>query len=142
MSVSDTGSHETTNTLHRVASGSGVLLGAFLLLGGFGHLFGVRAPLAETVSPSDQSLFALLLPTVVLIGAGLTNIGLCRSLWRGHEGALNGALLVNALTMVYVASLLPRDVPGHPIGTFLALAACHVVLLGSIRLGLAWPLED
>lgn len=128
-----------SNSLYRVAAGGGVVLGVFLLLGGFGHLQAVRPALEQAGSTSDASAFALLLPALMLLTTGLIDIALCRALWRGSAWSLNLALLSNTLATTYLMYLLAQGVPGHPIGLFLALVASFVLLLGVIRLGLVWP---
>ncbi|MEM9305370.1 MAG: hypothetical protein AAGE01_24895 [Pseudomonadota bacterium] len=139
MSVSDTATPEAKNSLPRVASGAGVFVGIFLLLGGLGHLSGVQAALERAAATPDESTFILILPALLLISAGAINLGLCIPLWRGLGWSINSALIANVLTTAYVAYLLSAGVPDHPIGTFLAILASFVVLLGALRAGLVWP---
>lgn len=140
--VSDPETQPARNSLHRLASGGGVLLGVFLLTGAFGHFVAVWPAFNAGVIASDNSRVALLLPGLMLAATGLLNIGLCRALWTGTMWSLQLALLFNGVTAVYLAYLLIHGVPDHPIGLFLALVSSYVLVLGAIRVGLVWPAMD
>lgn len=134
MSDSKLMTRVSPNSLHRLASVGGALLGLFLLAGAFGHFTAVWPAIA-----SDNNRFTLLLPGLMLTTTGLLNIALCRLLWVGTTWSLNLALVVNVCTAMYLAYLLGQVVPDHPIGIFLAMVSSYVVLLAAIRAGLVWP---
>ena len=126
------------NSLYKLASVSGVLLGAFLLAGAYGHFAAVWPEVNDGIGSARR--IALLFPGTVLLVTGLANIGSCMALWTGKRWPLLPGLALNALAMVYLGYLLYQDVaPDHPIGIFLALVASYVLLLGAITAGLTWP---
>ncbi len=128
----------TRNSLHSLASVFGVLLGAFLLAGAYGHFEAVW-PIVDGGAEPERRV-ALLLPGAVLLFTGLLNIGLCRALWTGAGWALLLALAANSLAVLYLGFLLYQSVvPDHPIGTFLALVSSFVLILAALRAGLTWP---
>ncbi|MEM9386554.1 MAG: hypothetical protein AAGA68_15965 [Pseudomonadota bacterium] len=141
MSVSDAarGAQDEDNALYRLAAGLGLLLGLFLLLGAYGHFEAVLADRAHRERLSVAAWLALAVPGLILSGAGSINIGVCAALWSGVSWALNLALLGCAGAVAYLAYVMTTDLPGHPVGAFLALVASHTVLLGAIRVGLVWP---
>lgn len=126
------------NSLYNVASVGGVLLGAFLLAGAYGHFAAVWPTVVEATAAGRR--VALLFPGTVLLVTGLINIALCMALWKGKRRPLPLALVLNTLVMVYLGYLLYRNVaPDHPIGVFLALVTSYVLLLSAIKAGLTWP---
>ncbi len=126
------------NSLYSLASVGGVLLGAFLLAGAYGHFEAVWPIVGGDREPERR--VALMLPGAVLLFTGLLNIGLCRALWIGAGWSLQLALAGNSLTAIYLGLLLYRSVvPDHPIGVFLALVSSFVLILAAIRVGLTWP---
>ncbi len=140
--VFDPGTQPARNSLHRLASAGGVMLGVFLLAGASGHFVAVWPAFKDAMIASDNSRVAPLLPGLILAATGLTNIGLCKALWSGTRWSLQLALLFNGGTAMYLAYLLSLGVPGHPIGVFLALVSSYFVVLGAIRVGLVWPAVD
>jgi hypothetical protein len=142
MSVSDQARIAPHNSLHRIAAASGVLVGVFLLLGGYGHLVGVREALEAAIETPGESAFTLVLPGLLLIGTGLVDLGICRALWWGARWPVTLGLIANVIATLYVAFLLAEGLPNHPVGFFLALLSSHVVLLGAIRAGLVWPAQN
>lgn len=136
MSVSDDARHP--NLLYRVAAISGAILATFLLLGAWGHFMAIWPRLTGPDAVSVDRL-TLVLPGAVLLLAGVGNTGTLYGLWRRGRTSLHVALVINGAAATYIAYLLARGVPDHPIGFFLALVAGHLVVLGSIRVGLRWP---
>lgn len=126
------------NALYNLAAGGAVLLGAFLTLGAYGHFAAVWAQMMGE-DTALQRRFLLMLPGAMLAGTAVLNILLSKPLWQARGYALTVTLAGNLLTTVYLIYLLIRSVPGHPIGTFLALEMSYVILLAGIRAGLAWP---
>ena len=138
MSDSSSQHKPARNSLYSLASVGGVLLGAFLLAGAYGHFEAVW-PMIDSGADSKRRI-ALLLPGTVLLVTGLVNVGLCWTLWIGRHWSLHLALALNSLATIYIGYLLYRGVvPDHPIGIFLALVSSYVLLLGAIRAGLTWP---
>ncbi|MEO0424275.1 MAG: hypothetical protein AAF184_18190 [Pseudomonadota bacterium] len=127
------------NALYRVAAGLGGLLGVFLLMGAYGHVEATAASPERSVPALSADWFALMLPALVLAAAGVTNVGVCMALWRGADWALQLALLATLSAVFYLIYLMTTDLPEHPVGLFLALVVCHLVLLAGIRAGLVWP---
>ncbi len=122
------------NSLHTLCAVGAVLVGTFLLMGAYGHL--------EAVLPIEgDGAFALVLPGLILASGGLVNLALCKWLWDGSERALSGALVINALALVYLLYLLAIGVPGHPVAMFTGIVACYWALLLATRLGLVWPAD-
>ncbi|MEO1575501.1 MAG: hypothetical protein AAFU65_11145 [Pseudomonadota bacterium] len=126
------------NRLYRVAAVSGALLATFLLLGASGHFAAIWSRL---VGPEAASMdrFALILPGAVLLLSGFANLATLYGLWRSGRTSLILALAVNVAAAGYFTYLLTRGVPDHPIGSFLAFAAGHTVVLASLCAGLRWP---
>ncbi|MFK8017120.1 MAG: hypothetical protein AB8G17_16980 [Gammaproteobacteria bacterium] len=127
------------NLLHRLAAAGGVLLGLFFVAGALGHVAAAWPAVDSSATPPGTRHFAILLPGLILLSTGLLNILLCKSLWSGTAWALQLALVINVIAAAYLAHLLSKGMPGHPIGIFVALVSSHVILLGAIRLGLVWP---
>ncbi len=130
------------NSLFRLAAAAGLLLGVFLLMGASGHFAAVGFGPGGELQGSFGKRFALVLPGLILAGTGLVNIGVCRALWSGAAWSLHLALLCNGVAAMYLLYLMSTDLPGHPVGEFLALVSSHIVLLSAIRLGLVWPAEQ
>ena len=123
-----------------LASGGGLLLGAFLLLAAYGHFSAVWPAVEAAMGRSEDSRYSLLLPGLLLVFTGLINISLCRALWTGTRWALHLALFFNTLAAMYFVYLLvSQGAPDHPIGPFVAMVSSYLILLGAIRLGLVWP---
>ena len=139
MSVSEAGNESQRNSLYSIAAVGGILLGAFLLAGAYGHFAAVWPGVTGEPDAATRERFSLLFPGIVLAATGVVNVALCRALWTGTYWALQLALAMNLLAAVYLGYLLTRGVPGHPIGEFLAVVLSYVVLLGAIRMGLIWP---
>jgi hypothetical protein len=126
------------NSLYNLAAVSGAVLGAFLLLGAYGHFAAVWPMISD--EPESNRRIALLFPGTVLLATGLIDIALCMPLWKGQPRPLMLALVLNTLAMVYLGYLLfVNAAPDHPIGIFLALVASYVLLLSVIKAGLTWP---
>lgn len=123
------------NLLFNLAAIGGVFLAFFLLLGAYGHL----AAVLPAIGAESNMSIGLLLPGLLLLATGILNVALCTFLWNGKHWSLQLALLGNGLTLAYLAYLLWTDIPDHPIGLFLALVTCYVVLLGATWFGLVWP---
>ncbi len=130
----------TRNGLHRLAAGGAVLVGTFLMMGAYGHIMAVL-PVMQS-GASDSGSFALSLPGVILATAGVLSVALCKALWDGRPWALNGAIVINALALIYFSYLLWRGLPGHPVAMFTGVVACNTVLLLATRFGLVWPLSN
>ena len=122
--------------LNRIAATSGGLLGLLLLAGASGHLIGVWPTI---MVPQSPHVFFLLFPGLVLAITALVNLLMCYPLWLGEPWANRLALIINTAAALYFAYLLPRGIPGHPIGLFLALVASQTIVLGALSAGLVWP---
>lgn len=114
----------------------------FLLAGAFGHFGSVWPAAGDGSVMSSIPPFSLLFPGLLLALTGLVNICLCKALWAGANWALQLALAVNLVAVVYLGYLLNQNIPGHPIGIFVALVSSQVLLLAAIRLGLTWPARE
>lgn len=125
------------NALYRLAGAGSALLGLLFLVGASGHL-SATWPMVVADPPENRSLW-LLLPGLILAITGLFNVSLCWGLWAGKPLSRRLAFIVNLLATFYLAYLLHRGVPDHPIGFFLAFASSQVILLGAIRAGFTWP---
>lgn len=125
------------NALYRLAGVGSVLLGLLFLVGASGHL-SETWPMVVADPPENRSL-RLLLPGLILALAGLLNVSLCWGLWVAKPVASRLTVIVNLLVTFYLAYLLHRGVPDHPIGFFLAFASSQTILLGAIQAGLTWP---
>ncbi|AQQ66676.1 hypothetical protein Mag101_02700 [Microbulbifer agarilyticus] len=126
------------NALYNLAAVGAVLLGLLLVLGARGHFVAVW-PLLSDDSTGISRRLLLILPGVMLAGTAALNLLLCKSLWQRRDYAINLTLAANLIAAVYLIYLMVRGVPGHPIGTFLALETSFVILLAGIRFGLVWP---
>ena len=127
------------NGLHILAAAGAMLVGVFLLIGAAGHL---QAVLPSIRDGSGDNALSLLLPGLLLAVAGALNVSSCRPLWDGGRLAMNAALAVNVLALIYLVYLLQKGVPGHPVGLFTGIVACYAVLLALTRLGLVWRVGD
>lgn len=125
------------NALFRLAGAGSALLGLLFLVGASGHL-SETWPMIVADSLNNRSLW-LLLPGLILAITSLLNVSLCWGLWAGKPLARRLAFTVNLLATFYLAYLLHRGVPDHPIGFFLAFTSSQVILLGAIQAGLTWP---
>lgn len=130
---------DNRNLLYNLAAIGGVFLAFFLLLGAYGHFAAVLPAMGSESNTSIGPELVLLLPGLLLLVTGILNVALCTFLWNGKQWSLQLALLGNGLTLAYLAYLLWTEVPNHPIGLFLAMVTCYVVLLGATRFGLVWP---
>ncbi|WP_299948526.1 hypothetical protein [uncultured Microbulbifer sp.] len=126
------------NALYRLAAGSAVLLGLFLILGAHGHVVAIWPMVIDESTVIPRRLL-LMLPGVMLIGTAVLNILLCKPLWQERGHALNVMLAGNLFAMSYLVYLMIRDVPNHPVGAFLTLEMSYVILLVGIRVDLVWP---
>lgn len=126
------------NALYRLAAISAVILGLFLTLGAQGHLVAIWPMVTSEGTDLSHGLL-LMLPSMMLAGAAVLNLLLCKPLWQERGYALNVTLASNLLTMSYLFYLMIRGVPNHPIGVFLALEMSFVLLLVVTRAGLVWP---
>ena len=138
MSASSATQDVQRNALYNLAAASAVFLGALLTLGAYGHFVAVWAQMLDGDAGLQRRLL-LMLPGAMLAGTAVLNILLSKPLWQARSYALIAALVGNLLAMVYLVYLLIRGVPGHPIGTFLALEMSFVILLVGIQAGLVWP---
>jgi len=129
---------EPLNRFPRLSAAGAVLVGAFLLLGAFGHVEAVlpRIQVEGAVSP-----LRLLLPAAFLGLAAVTNLALCKLLWDGSARGLQAALLVNSLLLAYLVYLLWHGVPGHPIVNFTSVVASYLIVLAAQKFGMVWPAE-
>lgn len=128
------------NGLPSIASAGSVLLGVFLIMGAYGHFIAVLPLMADAATVAAH--LRLSAPGLILGLAGVLNITLAKSLWRGHRIGINVALGINTLALVYFVYLLWKNVPNHPIGLFAGIVSCDLVLLLGTRLGLVWPIID
>jgi len=126
------------NALYNLTAGGAVLLGVFLTLGAYGHFVAVWAQMMGEDTALPRRLL-LMLPGAMLAATAVLNLLISKSLWQARGYALTVALVGNLIAMVYLVYLLIRGVPGHPIGTFLALEMSYVILLVGLRAGLVWP---
>ncbi|MFC6635598.1 hypothetical protein [Microbulbifer taiwanensis] len=126
------------NALYNLAAVAAVFLSVFLTLGAYGHFAAVWVQMMGEDTAMLRRLL-LMLPGAMLAGTAVLNILLSKPLWQARGFALTVALAGNLLTMAYLVYLLIRGVPGHPIGTFLALEMSYFILLVGIRAGLVWP---
>ena len=131
-------STDGANRLPRLSAGAAVLVGAFLLLGAFGHVEAVW-PRIQGEADAAVPALRLLLPAVLLGLGGVTNLALCKLLWDGDARGLLAALFTNSLLLAYLIYLLWRGVPGHPLVTFTSVVASFLVLVAAQRFGLVWP---
>ncbi|MEL7297300.1 MAG: hypothetical protein AAGJ86_06535 [Pseudomonadota bacterium] len=123
------------NALYHIAAVGGVVVGALLLAGAWGHFAAVWDRLIDPA----QSRLALLAPGILLLSTGVINLGFCVWIWRHAIWAQRVALAANLIAAGYFAYLLSRGVPNHPIGLFLAVVGGHTIILASISIGLRWP---
>ena len=114
--------------LAKLAAVAAVIVGIFLVLGGYGHL---EAILAEQ-GDGAGSLTRLASGGVLLI-PGIFNIGLAWFLWQSRSWAYLTALLVTLVAFAYLVYLFITGVPGHPIGLFCGILGAHVGLLLAAR---------
>ena len=114
---------------YRLAALFATSVGVFLLLGSFGHL-GATWPMLQGVSlPS----VLLLLPGVLLLAVGLFNVLASWGLWNGKRPVYSFAVGLNGLLLAYIAFLLARGVPGHPLWFFTLMVAAYLLLLAVVR---------
>ena len=128
------------NGLHALASVGGLLAGLFLLAGAAGHFAAVWPAMDGATDPLDETRLRLFLPGLMLAVPGLTNIILCRAVWIGRQWPVDLLFIMNFIAAGYLAYQLVQDLPGHPIGFFLALVSSYVLLLAAVRVGLVWPM--
>ncbi len=136
--MSATEQNAIDNDLYRLAAVTGLLLGSFLLAGASGHLIAVWPILPLESGEISAQVWSLLFPGLVLACGCIANLTLTIGLWRGRSRAMYASLSFNAVCAIYLAFLLAKGVPGHPIGKFLTLVSCQVLLLSAIAAGLVW----
>lgn len=127
---------KTRNGLYPLSAAGLLLVGAFLMLGAYGHFEAVLPSLSDV--DQDANTFALLLPGLILAAAGVLSVALCKSLWDGSRRGLDAALAINTLALGYLLYLLWKGVPGHPVAMFTGIVACNLLLLLATRLGMVW----
>lgn len=137
MSASDT-PVKSRNGLHPLSAGAGVLLGVLLLVGAVGHLVAVWPGFDVLLQPGNGAARLTILPGLILVLTGLLNLACAPGLWQGRGWAIRSSSVCNLLLAVYLVVLLLGELPGHPIGAFLALACSQLVLLAAIVAGLSW----
>lgn len=113
----------------RLAAVFAAAVGVFLLLGSWGHLE-ATLPLVEGVSLGST---LLLLPGLLLLVPGLLNLLASRGLWRAEPSAYSFATWLNGVLLAYLAFLLLRGVPGHPMLFFLLLVGACFLFLAAVR---------
>lgn len=142
MSATKTKPSTTDNDLYRLAAIASFLLGLVLMAGASGHLLAVWPALGSDSGSSGPRGWLILLPGFALAGACMANVMCTLALWRRRPLALHVSLVVNASCATYLAFLLAKGIPGHPIGIFLTLVMSQIVLLSAIAAGLVWPVVD
>lgn len=141
MSVSSLAHRTPRNGLYPMAAVCGLLMGALLLAGAWGHFTATWPALSGAAQPELSARLALLTPGVILLVSGLVNVVVCSVLWQGKRWALLMALAANLIAVGYFAYLFSRGVPGHPIGLFLGFTTSYFALLTAIQLGLTWSAQ-
>ncbi|WP_299592935.1 hypothetical protein [uncultured Microbulbifer sp.] len=136
--VHSTSPESPRNALCKLAAVCGLLLGFFLTLGAYGHFGAVWADIWQSDTALQRRIL-LMLPGLMLAATAALNILFSKPLWEARGYALNIGLIGNLLTAAYLAYLLVRGVPDHPIGVFLTMETSYVILLAGIRAGLVWP---
>ncbi len=139
MSVSSLIKQSPRNALYPVAAVCGVLMGALLLAGAWGHFAATWPALNGEPQPEPGERLALMLPGVILLVTGMINVAVCAVLWIGKRWSLHMAIAANLIAVGYFAYLFSRGVPGHPIGLFLGFTTSYLMLLAGLLLGLSWP---
>ncbi|MEM1412818.1 MAG: hypothetical protein AAGH19_10720 [Pseudomonadota bacterium] len=105
------------------------VVGVFLLLGSFGHLDATMSLVRGLSLPT----LLLLFPGVLLLGIGLFNLLASWGLWNGKPLIYSVAVGINGLLLAYLAFLLLRGVPGHPLWFFTGLVGAYFLLLMAVR---------
>ena len=127
----------------RVAAIFGVVAGAFLLLGGWGHLSAVLQ--TRGGQPFDFRFVSLLTTSGILMFPGIVSIGMSYWLWQGRTWAYVSCLLsVAALTLylsllIYMKLQLPVDAEtaaGDEVYAAGGLAIIYLALMLSVFLWL------
>lgn len=139
MSVSSLIKQSPRNALYPVAAVCGLLMGALLLAGAWGHFAATWTVLNGEPQPELRARLALMLPGVILLVTGMINVAVCAVLWIGKRWSLHMAIAANLIAVGYFAYLFSRGVPDHPIGFFLGFTTSYLMLLAGLRLGLSWP---
>ncbi|MEM1439637.1 MAG: hypothetical protein AAF545_00370 [Pseudomonadota bacterium] len=139
MSVSSLIKQSPRNALYPVAAVCGLLMGALLLAGAWGHFAATWPVLNGEPQPVLRERLAIMLPGVILLVSGMINVAVCAVLWLGKRWSLQLAIAANLIAVGYFAYLFSRGVPGHPIGLFLGFTTSYLMLLTGLRLGLTWP---
>lgn len=127
----------------RVAAVFAVVAGAFLLLGGWGHLSAVLETRAG--QPFDFRFVSLLTTSGILMFPGVVSVGTSYWLWQGRTWAYISCLLsVSALTLyltllIYMKLQLPVDAEtaaGDEVYAAGGLAVIYLTLMLSVALWL------
>ncbi|WOJ97908.1 hypothetical protein R0137_04855 [Congregibacter brevis] len=126
-----------SNGLHKIAAAGAVIVGAFLIMGAYGHFAAVLPLMSDAETLAAQ--LRLWVPGLILGSAGALSAAMVKMLWSGRRIALDVALGINTLAVLYFGYLLWKGVPGHPVGLFTGIVSCNLVLLLATRLGLIWP---
>jgi hypothetical protein len=115
--------------LTKITAVAALVVGVFLVIGGYGHLQGTWGGLTDNNELSGLETFTMLASGGVLLIPGLINIVSCIWIWRAKPKALLFSILVTLIAFAYLFYLLVNGVPNHPIGFFALLLAAYLLLL-------------
>ena len=106
-----------------------VLVGIFLVLGGWGHLQAVGPGVWGAEDGVTSAGAIKLLPTAILLVGGLLNIALCKPLWDSRQWAYAVCIVITAAALVYLFYLLLSDLQDHPIPVFVGIVSAYLFSL-------------
>jgi len=112
-----------------LTASASLVVGVFLVMGGYGHLNAVIPIwLAQDQSFGISSLVLLATGGVLLL-PGVINLVTCWWIWRRRKWAFVLSLAATSASFLYLAYLLITGVPGHPIVFFAVLIGAYLALL-------------
>ena len=122
----------------KVAAVLAVVVGALLLLGGWGHLSAVLA--SREGQPFDYRFVSLLTTSGILMFPGMVSIAASYWLWQGRTWAYASCLLSTVALMLYLGLLIymKAQVPagstsaGPEVYVFAALTSVYLVGMAAV----------
>jgi hypothetical protein len=126
----------------KVAAVLAVVVGALLLLGGWGHLSAVLA--TRVGQPFDYRFVSLLTTSGILMFPGLVSIAASYWLWQGKTWAYASCLLSTSALVLYLGLLVYMKLQapagatsaGPEVYFFAALASVYLVVMAVVLRGL------
>jgi len=115
--------------LCKISAFAAVLVGVFLILGGYGHLEAIIAGIRSQGEQPGMAFLPRMATGGVLLIPGLFNIAASPWIWLGKSQALLLSLVLTLASFLYFVYLLVVGVPDHPIAAFAVIVGAYLALL-------------